>query len=109
VYSPEELMEPAPAGLIDQVTAVLEALATVAASCVLWPPYKVAVGGVTLTTAAGSNVIMPQPVREATNSINGAGKIPARQFFENGKRMILLVSSSYCGFTCIFRHLTYRM
>ena len=108
VYRPEELMEPAPAGLIDHVTAVLEALATVAASCAVWPPYRVAADGLTLTTAAGSSVVMPQPAREATNSVNGAVKIPARRFFEYGKRMILLLSSSYCGFTCTFRQPTYR-
>ena len=38
VYKPEELIVPVPVGLIDQVTAVLVALVTVAVNCWVCPP-----------------------------------------------------------------------
>src|SRR6185369_430400 len=38
VYEPEAVMVPAPAGDMDQVTAVLAALVTVASNSFVWPP-----------------------------------------------------------------------
>jgi hypothetical protein len=57
-------MEPVPAGLIVQVTAVLLVLVTVAVSCCVWPPYKVAVVGLTLMAIGGDSVIVPEAATE---------------------------------------------
>ena len=54
VYRPEELIEPAPAGLTDHVTALLEALVTVAVSCAAWAPFNAVVAGVTFTATEGA-------------------------------------------------------
>ena len=49
VYRPEPLMPPTPAGLIDQVTAVLPVLPTVAVNCLGWEAYSVVLAGEMLT------------------------------------------------------------
>jgi len=48
VYSPVELIEPTPAGLMDHVTAVFASF-TVAVNCWVWPAFKELVAGETLT------------------------------------------------------------
>jgi hypothetical protein len=52
------LIEPTPAGLMDQVTPLLVALVTVAVSCAVCPLFSAAVAGVTLTAIEGSSVIV---------------------------------------------------
>jgi hypothetical protein len=54
VYRPDGLIEPTPAGEIDQVTALLAALATVAVSCAGWALLSVTVAGFTLTAMGGA-------------------------------------------------------
>ena len=54
-------MEPAPAGLIDQVTTVLLLLVTTAVNCCVCSAYNVTDCGVTLTTGARS-VMVPEEV-----------------------------------------------
>jgi hypothetical protein len=49
-------MEPAPAGLTDQVTAVLPVFVTIAENCWVWLAYRLAVGGDTATATGGSRV-----------------------------------------------------
>lgn len=49
VNRPDEVIEPAPAGEIDHVTAWSEALTTVALSCAVCPLFKVTLGGFMLT------------------------------------------------------------
>ncbi len=49
VYKPDESIEPAPAGEIDQVTALLTVPLTVAASCVGSPPLRITDAGFTVT------------------------------------------------------------
>jgi hypothetical protein len=53
VYRPPLLMLPVPAGLMDQVTAVLLVLVTVAENCCVWLAYNAAVAGVRLTVILG--------------------------------------------------------
>jgi hypothetical protein len=64
VYKPVESMFPAPAGLSDQVTAVLLVLVTVAVNCWVSSAVKVADVGETDTaiTAGGVRVIFAVPV-----------------------------------------------
>ena len=50
VYRPDELIVPPPD--TDQVTAVLAAFVTVAENCCVWPAYRLAVVGDTLTVTA---------------------------------------------------------
>ncbi len=56
VYTPDELIEPTPAGLTVHTTAWLAAWLTVAVSCVVWPPVRTALAGLTLTATEGSSV-----------------------------------------------------
>jgi len=51
-------MKPTPAGLIDQVTAWLAALITVAVSWVAWPAFSAVVAGLTLSATGGSSAIV---------------------------------------------------
>ena len=60
VYRPVELTVPVPTGLILQVTAVLLVFVTVAVNCCVWPPYNVAVAGLTLTATGGDNVTVAE-------------------------------------------------
>jgi hypothetical protein len=55
---------PVPAGEIVQVTPVLLVLVTVAVNCWVWPPYNVAVVGLTLTAIGGSRVMVAEAVAE---------------------------------------------
>jgi hypothetical protein len=57
VYRPEELIVPTPE-LIDQFTAVLLALLTLAANCCVCALYSVDVEGVTPIDTGGNNVIV---------------------------------------------------
>src|ERR1017187_4013046 len=62
VYRPAEEIEPA-AGLVDQVTAVLEVLPTVAANCCVFPPLVIETGdGETETVTDGVRVTVPVAV-----------------------------------------------
>jgi hypothetical protein len=54
VYRPEVLIEPTPTGLLDQVTALLAVLVTVAVSCAVWPLLSAVVAGLTLTATGGA-------------------------------------------------------
>jgi hypothetical protein len=54
VYRPDVPIEPTPPGLIDQVTALLAALITVAVSCAVWPLLRAIVAGLTLTATGGA-------------------------------------------------------
>jgi hypothetical protein len=54
VYTPDALIEPTPAGLIDHVTALLAVLVTVAVSCAVWPMFSAVVAGLTLTATGGA-------------------------------------------------------
>ena len=54
VYKPDELIEPVPVGLIDQITLGLEALLTVAVSCAVWPLVNIPNVGVTFTATGGA-------------------------------------------------------
>jgi hypothetical protein len=56
VYSPAPEIDPAPTGLIAQVTAVLLDPVTAAVNCKVWDTVRVAVSGVTVTATAGFNV-----------------------------------------------------
>ena len=56
VYRPDELTDPLPVGLIDQLTAVLFVFTTLAENCCVCPALSVAVVGVTLTATAGISV-----------------------------------------------------
>jgi hypothetical protein len=64
VYRPVESMVPSPAGLRDQVTAVLVELATVAVNSWVWLAFKVTVLGETVTETAvvAVRVIFAVPV-----------------------------------------------
>src|SRR5271170_8098327 len=57
VYRPDELIVPAPAGIVDHVTALLAALVTVAVNCAVCAVFSNAVAGVTPTAGDGSSVI----------------------------------------------------
>jgi hypothetical protein len=61
VYRPVELTVPVPAGLMLQITAVFPVLVTVAVNCCAWPPYKVAVAGLTPTVTGGYSVTVADP------------------------------------------------
>ena len=54
VYRPLALIVPTPAGLIDQVTALLQAPETPATNCCVCPTPSVAARGVRITAAGGS-------------------------------------------------------
>jgi len=54
VYRPDVLIDPTPTGLIDQVTALLVVLVTVAVSCAVWPLFSAVVAGLTLTATGGA-------------------------------------------------------
>jgi hypothetical protein len=56
VYKPAALMDPAPAGLIDHVTAGLHPPDTAAVNCWVWPPCKAATAGETETDTGGNTV-----------------------------------------------------
>jgi cellobiose-specific phosphotransferase system component IIC len=60
VYRPVELTVPVPTGLILQVRAVLLVFVTVAVNCCVWPPYNVAVAGLTITATGGDNVTVAE-------------------------------------------------
>jgi len=62
VYRPDALTVPVPTGLIVQLTDALLVFVTVAFSCCVWPPYNVAVIGLTLTAIGGSRVIVAEAV-----------------------------------------------
>jgi hypothetical protein len=49
-------MDPVPAGLIVQVTAVFEEPVTLAVNCCVWPATRVLVTGVTVTPTGGFSV-----------------------------------------------------
>jgi hypothetical protein len=51
---------PIPAGEVVHVTVTLLVFVTVAFSCCVWPPYNVAVVGLTLTAIGGSSVIVAE-------------------------------------------------
>ena len=55
VYTPRPLMLPTPAGVIDQRTALLRSLATVAVNVWIWDWPRVAAAGVTLTEIGGDS------------------------------------------------------
>lgn len=55
-------MVPVPDGMIDQVTALFEVLATVAVNCCVWLWPSVAVLGVMLTAMEGVRVIVAEAV-----------------------------------------------
>src|SRR6185437_14854095 len=59
VYRPDELIAPAPDGLIVQVTVGLSVFATEAVSCAHWLLSKTALAGLTLISTDG-----PLPLRE---------------------------------------------
>jgi hypothetical protein len=61
VYKPPALMVPSPTGFMAQVTAVFVVFATVAVNCCDWPPYNVALCGVTLTETEAIRVIVLVP------------------------------------------------
>src|ERR1017187_10205700 len=62
VYRPAEEIEPA-AGLIDQVTAVLEVLPTVAVNCCVLPPLVIETGeGDTKTVTGGLRAMVAVPL-----------------------------------------------
>ena len=58
VYRPDGLIEPAPTGLVDHVTALSGVLVTVAVSCAVWPLFSAMVTGFTFTATDGSSVIV---------------------------------------------------
>jgi hypothetical protein len=59
-YRPLLLIDPVPAGLIDQVTAVLLVFVTLAENCWVWLPYKLALLGATVTPIGGINVTVAE-------------------------------------------------
>src|ERR1700761_1284275 len=60
LYSPAVEIAPVPAGLIDQLTAVLLVFVTVAENCCVWFAYNVAAAGVRLTAIGGIKVTIAE-------------------------------------------------